>query len=43
MRKDAETVYRGLLKETADPEQRLLLESRIERLWLVASPAPTTR
>lgn len=34
MAKDAEAVYRGLLKETSDPDQRVLIEQNIERLWL---------
>lgn len=41
MTKDAEAVYRGLLKEASDPDQRVLIEQNIERLWLPA-PAPTT-
>jgi tetratricopeptide (TPR) repeat protein len=41
MTKDAEAVYRGLLKETPDPDQRVLIEQNIERLWL-AGPARTT-
>lgn len=42
MIKDAEAVYRGLLKETPDPDQRVLIEQNIERLWL-AGPARTTQ
>ncbi len=42
MMKDAEAVYKGLLKETPDPDQRILIEQNIERLWL-AGPTPTTQ
>ena len=42
MTKDAEAVYKGLLKEAPDPEQRVLIEQNIERLWL-AGPTPTTQ
>jgi hypothetical protein len=42
LKKDAETLYRGLLEETADPDRRILIERNIERLWL-AAPSPTTR
>ena len=42
LRDDAESLYRGLLKQTADPNRRLLIEQQIERLWL-AAPAATTR
>lgn len=41
MTKDAEAVYRGLLKETSDPDQRGLIEQNIEHLWLLAPPATT--
>ena len=41
MTKDAEAVYQSLLKETPDPEQRVLIEQNIERLWL-AGPTSTT-
>ena len=41
MTKDAEAVYRGLLKETPDTDQRVLIEQNIERLWLPA-PKSTT-
>lgn len=41
--KDAEALYRKLLKETADPDRRFLIEQNIERLWLAApAPTPTT-
>jgi hypothetical protein len=39
--KDAEAVYQGLLREMPDPDQRVLIEQTIERLWL-AGPSPTT-
>ena len=42
MRKDAEAVYKGLLAETPDPDQRVIIKQNIERLWL-AGPTPTTR
>ncbi len=41
LKKDAEAVYRDLLKETTSPERRILIEQHIERLWL-AEPAATT-
>lgn len=41
MTKDAEAVYKGLLAETSDPDQRILIKQHIERLWL-AGPTPTT-
>ncbi len=40
MAKDAEAVYQGLLKETPESDQRVLIEQNIERLWL--SGAKTT-
>lgn len=38
---DAEAVYRGLLKETADSSRRALIEQNIQRLWLAAPPRTT--
>ncbi|HEX7045684.1 MAG TPA: hypothetical protein VF203_13845 [Burkholderiales bacterium] len=41
LRADAETLYRELLRETSSPDRRLMIEQRIERLWL-AAPSTTT-
>ncbi|HEY8553248.1 MAG TPA: hypothetical protein VIL43_01760 [Burkholderiales bacterium] len=41
LRADAETLYRELLRETSSPDRRLMIEQRIERLWL-AAPSGTT-
>jgi len=41
LRADAETLYRELLRETSSPDRRLMIEQRIERLWLAAPPTTT--
>lgn len=41
LKRDAEGMYLGLLKETTDPDRRLLIEQNIERLWLAAPTATT--